>query len=82
VSKGQWSRPGQAYALVTEGRRFEGAVLASDLIEFMRGELPSQSKESVMDTFGISAATWVKIKRGEPIRRSTADHLVKRLTRQ
>lgn len=68
------------YSLV-DGSRHANAVLASELVKLMRDALPSQSKESVMETFGISSNTWLKIKRGEPIRQSTAECLVRRLGR-
>jgi hypothetical protein len=41
--------------------------------------LPNQSKESVMEALGVSSNTWLKIKRGEPIRTSTARMLKRRL---
>ncbi|WP_454883180.1 hypothetical protein [Sphingomonas oryzagri] len=72
---------GARYVIVREGSHPQSAVLDRHLIEHMRARLPAQTKECVMETFGISANTWVKIKRGEPIRRSTADQLVKRLER-
>ncbi len=48
------------------------------LIADMRSQLRSQSKECVMETLGISSNTWLKIKRGMPIRRSIAERLIER----
>lgn len=57
----------------------EGAVFEAEIVAIMRDLLASQSKEGVMDALGISAATWLKIKRGQPIRRSTAENLLMRI---
>lgn len=48
----------------------------------MHRELPAQTAESVMDRFGISVNTWVKIRDGHPIRPSVADRLLERLRRE
>lgn len=55
------------------------AVFSEAAIQSLRSLLPAQSKEAVMDVLGISANTWVKIKRGDPIRASTAKWLVMRV---
>jgi hypothetical protein len=48
----------------------------------MHRALPSQTAECVMDRFGISVNTWVKIRDGQPIRPSVADRLIERLRRE
>lgn len=70
---------GDVLVIVSEGRRYEAAVLPSRAVASMRQRLRSQSKECVMDTLGISANTWLKIKKGEPIRQSTAEQLMRRI---
>lgn len=55
------------------------ATFADTCIRQMADLLPNQSKDSVAGTLGISANTWLKIKRGIPIRASTAIHLARRL---
>ena len=64
---------------VVDGARFPSAVFEHATIDSLTDILPKQSKESIMELFGISANTWVKIKRREPIRLSTAEQMVKRL---
>ena len=50
-------------------------------VERMREMLSRRSDQGVMDVFGISANTWLKLRRGEPIRRSLAERLRERLAR-
>jgi hypothetical protein len=50
-------------------------LLSDETIRWMRARLPNQSKDALMDTFGISAATWVKLKAGQPVRASLVDRL-------
>jgi hypothetical protein len=68
--------------VITSGQRFQAAIIDAGLVEFMKKNLPSQSKECIMDNLGISANTWQKIKHGKPIRRSTAEVLLARLSRR
>jgi hypothetical protein len=51
------------------------------LVEKMAECLHTQTAECVMRTFGISVNTWVKLKKGEPIRASVAMRLLERLDR-
>lgn len=48
------------------------------MVQSMREALPCQSKEIVMETLGISYNTWLKLKRGESIRSSVAERLMRR----
>lgn len=61
------------YAIIRSDSRFPSVLLDRALVEHMRARLPAQTKECVMATYGISANTWVKIKRGEPIHRATGE---------
>ncbi len=67
------------FSVIHSGSRFPSAIFDHAIIDSLIDILPKQSKDSVMVTFGISTNTWVKIKRGEPIRLSTAEQIVKRL---
>lgn len=70
-------------------RSSEGNVIHTDnprlsyvnpkLVEKLRGQLRAQTSECVMDTFGISANTWAKMRKGLPIRRSVAERLLRRV---
>lgn len=42
----------------------------------LSGYLPSQTAECIQSTFGISANTWLKLRRGMPIRQSVAERLL------
>ena len=44
----------------------------------LSGRLPAQTAECIQDTFGISANTWLKLRRGMPIRQSVAQRLLQR----
>lgn len=44
----------------------------------LSGYLPSQTAECIQSTFGISANTWLKLRRGMPIRQSVAERLLSR----
>ena len=50
----------------------------ADVIEKMMQLLPCQSKDVVMDVLGISSNTWLKVKKGQPIRSSIAERLAGR----
>ena len=65
--------------LVRRGDRGDLATFEPAAVERMAALLPAQSKEVVSDVLGISSNTWLKIKRGEPIRASTAFGLADRL---
>jgi len=58
--------------------QYTSAVVDARLVEALRAKLRCQSKDCVQETLGISSNTWVKMKRGEPIRRSTAEQLIQR----
>jgi len=49
------------------------------VVEKLRGQLRAQTTECVMETFGISAHTWMKMRKGMPIRRSVAERLLQRV---
>lgn len=52
-----------------------------DLITFLQGRLPKQTPDCIMETLGISANTWTKLKKGQPVRTSVAERLVERVAR-
>jgi len=49
------------------------------LVEKLRGQLRAQTAECVMETFGISVRTWMKMRDGMPVRRSVAERLLQRV---
>lgn len=49
-------------------------------IEKMNARLRAQTAECVMATFGISVNTWLKMRKGMPIRKSVAERLVRRMS--
>lgn len=49
------------------------------IVERLRHQLRAQTTECVMETFGISAHTWMKMRKGMPIRRSVAERLLRRV---
>ena len=49
------------------------------LVERMARRLPAQTAPCVMETFGISINSWVKLREDQPVRRSLAERLVCRL---
>jgi hypothetical protein len=65
--------------LVRRGDRGDFAIFERAAVERMAALLPAQSKEVVSNVLGISSNTWLKIKRGEPIRASIAFGLAERL---
>ena len=48
-------------------------------VALMRERLPAQTKEDITIALGISQNTWVKVRAGEPIRRSVGERLLARL---
>ncbi|WP_051519851.1 hypothetical protein [Sphingobium sp. Ant17] len=55
------------------------AILDGAIVARMSALLPAQTERCVMQTFGISVNTWVKVKQGQPIRPSVANRLIERL---
>jgi hypothetical protein len=49
------------------------------LVEKLNGKLRAQTAECVMNTFGISVNTWLKMRKGMPIRKSVAERLLQRV---
>ncbi|CCW19273.1 hypothetical protein EBBID32_36390 [Sphingobium indicum BiD32] len=45
----------------------------------LAARLESQKPDYLMETLGISVNTWVKIRRGQPIRASVATRLLRRI---
>lgn len=54
-------------------------IVAAHHVRFMKDVLAAQPDGGIMATFGVSAATWRKIRQHEPIRRSTAERLIARV---
>jgi hypothetical protein len=50
-----------------------------DLVRNARDRLRAQTADCVMETFGISVNTWVKMRDGKPIRMSVAERFVQRV---
>ncbi|MBO9580127.1 MAG: hypothetical protein J7498_04475 [Sphingobium sp.] len=48
----------------------------------LSGRLPAHTAECIQDTFGISANTWLKLRKGMPIRQSVAERLLNRFGAQ
>lgn len=48
-------------------------------VETLNGRLRAQTAECVMETFGISVNTWLKMRKGMAIRKSVAERLVRRM---
>lgn len=66
-------------AFVPVEGKLPSVVVDETLVATLAARLPAQSKEMVQEHLGISANTWLKIKKGQPIRRSTAEMLVRRV---
>lgn len=56
-------------------------IVAPSLVGEMRRGLPAQTDAAVMAVLGISWTTWLKVRDGRPILRSTAVRLVTRFMR-
>lgn len=54
-------------------------VIPSDLVEQMATRLPRQSRDELMERYGISYNTWRKLRAGVPIRASLAERLEQRV---
>jgi len=49
------------------------------MVEKLNRRLRAQTAECVMETFGISVNTWLKMRKGMPIRKSVAERLLQRV---
>jgi hypothetical protein len=65
------------YVIPTDDARL--SYVDPAFVEKLAGRLRAQTPECVMDTFGISVNTWVKMRKGLPIRKSVAERLVQRI---
>jgi DNA-binding FadR family transcriptional regulator len=66
-------------ALTPVEAKAPSVVVDEAIVAALAARLPAQSKEMVQEHLGISANTWLKIRKGQPIRRSTAETLVRRI---
>jgi hypothetical protein len=57
-------------------------TLQQDIADYLRRMCPARTDESLMPRFGISYNTLRKIEHGEPIRKSVAERLTKRIHRE
>lgn len=53
--------------------------LSEQIVRHILEHCPARTKDALRERFGISYNTLLKIERGEPIRRSLAERLEKRL---
>ena len=56
-------------------------VLDRETFQGLRRVLPAATKDCLRDTFGVSETTWVKLRDGRPVKRSTLDRLLDRYRR-
>jgi hypothetical protein len=56
-------------------------VLDHETFQGLRRVLPAATKDCLRDTFGVSETTWVKLRDGRPVKRSTLDRLLDRYRR-
>jgi hypothetical protein len=56
-------------------------VLDRETFQGLRQVLPAATKDCLRETFGVSETTWVKLRDGRPIKRSTLDRLLDRYRR-
>lgn len=54
-------------------------VIAREQFLQLRQALPAATKVGLQETFGVSETTWVRLRDGRPIRRSTYERLMRRL---
>lgn len=56
-------------------------VVDRDTFLDLRRALPAATKDCLRETFGVSETTWVKLRDGRPVKRSTLDRLLDRYSR-
>lgn len=56
-------------------------VLDRQTFEGLRRVLPAATKVCLQETFGVSETTWVKLRDGRPVRKSTLERLLQRYRR-
>jgi len=56
-------------------------VLDRETFQDLRRALPAATKDCLRETFGVSETTWVKLRDGRPVKRSTLDRLLDRYRR-
>ena len=68
-------------ALIPAGRsgRAQLYYINPDVVRNVRERLRAQTADCVMETFGISVNTWVKMRDGKPIRASVAERFIQRV---
>lgn len=54
-------------------------IVPPDMVEHMAERLSRQSRDELMDRYGISYNTWRKLRAGDPIRASVAERLEQRV---
>lgn len=53
-------------------------VVDREDFQALRRVLPAATKEQIQKTFGVSETTWVKLRDGRPLRRSTLERILHR----
>src|SRR5690606_32813576 len=55
------------------------SYIDQSVVDRLERRLRTQTRASLMQTWGISANTWAKLKAGEPVRTSLAERLIERI---
>lgn len=66
---------------MTERCDLRMAVLDRETFQGLRRVLRAATKDCLRETFGVSETTWVKLRDGRPIKRTTLDRLMDRYRR-
>jgi hypothetical protein len=66
---------------MTERAALHMLVLDRETFQGLRRVLPAATKDCLRETFGVSETTWVKLRDGRPVKRSTLDRLLDRYRR-
>ena len=57
-------------------------TISLERFEVLKAALPAITREHLTDVYGISETTWIKLRRGEPIKLKTWERIQARLARR
>lgn len=66
---------------MAKGRPAAMVVVDREAFLRLRRALPAATREKIQETFGVSETTWVKLRDGRPLKRSTLLRIEERYVR-
>jgi hypothetical protein len=57
----------------------ETVTVTREMFQHLRARLPAVTREHLFDCYAISETTWIKLRDGKPVKRSTLERILAKL---